>query len=168
MNEIKHIYYYLFNKKNSYFCKVHLYKTQINNIMIEHQGVITNIADHKVSVMILQQSACSSCHAKGACMAADSKEKLVDIADYTGKYKVNDLVTVVGQKSMGYKAVLWAFVVPIIILVSILVISISAWNFGEIEAALVSIASLVPYYAVLFLLRDKMANSFKFTIKNNN
>ncbi len=136
--------------------------------MIEHQGVIKDITDHKVSVLILQQSACSSCHAKGACTAADSKEKMVNIDDYTGKYKVNDLVTVVGQKSMGYKAVLWAFVVPIIILVSILVISISLWNFGEIESALISILSLVPYYALLYLLRDRMANSFKFTIKNNN
>ena len=136
--------------------------------MIEHRGVITSIADHKVSVMILQQSACSSCHAKGACMAADSKEKMVDITDHTGKYKVNDLVTVVGQKSIGYRAVLWAFVIPIIILVSILVVSISVWNLGEIKAALAAIISLVPYYAMLYLLRNRMANSFVFTIKNNN
>ncbi len=136
--------------------------------MIEHQGVIKNIADHKVSVLILQQSACSSCHAKGACTAADSKEKMVDIDDYTGKYKINDLVTVVGQKSMGYKAVLWAFVVPIIILVAILVISVTHWSFGEIEAALAAMLSLVPYYAILYALRNRMANSFKFTIKNNN
>ena len=136
--------------------------------MIEHQGVITDIAGHKVSVTILQQSACSSCHARGACTAADSKEKMVDIADYTGKYKVNDLVTVVGQKSMGYRAVLWAFVIPIIILVSILVVSVNAWGLGEIDAALAAIISLVPYYAILYLLRDRMAGSFKFTIKNKN
>ena len=136
--------------------------------MIEHQGVITDIAGHKVSVTILQQSACSSCHARGACTAADSKEKMVDIADYTGKYKVNDLVTVVGQKSMGYRAVLWAFVIPIIILVSILVVSVNAWGLGEIDAALAAIISLVPYYAILYLLRKRMAGSFKFTIKNKN
>ena len=136
--------------------------------MIEHQGVITDIAGHKVSVTILQQSACSSCHARGACTAADSKEKMVDIADYTGKYKVNDLVTVVGQKSMGYRAVLWAFAIPIIILVSILVVSINAWGLGEIDAALAAIISLVPYYAILYLLRNRMAGSFKFTIKNKN
>lgn len=136
--------------------------------MIEHKGVITSISDHKISVMILQQSACSSCHAKGACTAADSKEKMVDVSDFTGKYKVNDLVTVVGQKSMGYKAVWWAFVIPIIIVVSLLVVSISVWGFGDMEAAMAAIVSLVPYYGLLYLLRNKMANSFKFTIKNNN
>ena len=136
--------------------------------MSEHKGVITSISDHKISVMILQQSACSSCHAKGACTAADSKEKMVDVSDFTGKYKVNDLVTVVGQKSMGYKAVWWAFVIPIIIVVSLLVVSISVWGFGDMEAAMAAIVSLVPYYGLLYLLRNKMANSFKFTIKNNN
>lgn len=155
-------------KRIAIFAKFICTKHRVNNIMIEHQGVITDIAGHKVSVTILQQSACSSCHARGACTAADSKEKMVDIADYTGKYKANDLVTVVGQKSMGYRAVLWAFVIPIIILVSILVVSVNAWGLGEIDAALAAIISLVPYYAILYLLRNRMAGSFKFTIKNKN
>ena len=135
--------------------------------MIEHRGVITSITDNKVSVKILQQSACSSCHAKGACTAADSKEKMVDVTDNTGSYRVNDQVTVVGQKSMGYKAVLWAFVIPIIIIISILFLSSSVLKLGEVEAALTTIISLVPYYAILYLLRNRMADSFKFTIKNN-
>ena len=54
--------------------------------MIEHQGIITSISDKKISVKIIQQSACSTCHAKGACMAADSKEKVVEVTDVTGKY----------------------------------------------------------------------------------
>ena len=136
--------------------------------MIEHTGVITSITDNKVSVKILQQSACSSCHAKGACSAADSKEKMVDITDYTGKYRVNDHVTVIGQKAMGYKAVLWAFVVPILIIISILIISSYILNLSEVATALTTIISLVPYYAILYLLRDIMADSFKFTIKDIN
>lgn len=136
--------------------------------MIEHTGVITSITDNKVSVKILQQSACSSCHAKGACTAADSKEKMVDITDYTGRYRVNDQVTVIGQKSMGYKAILWAFVIPIVIIVLILIMGTSIWQFSEIKTALTTIISLVPYYALLYLLRNRMAESFKFTIKNLN
>ncbi|MEA5046465.1 MAG: SoxR reducing system RseC family protein [Petrimonas sp.] len=136
--------------------------------MIEHQGIIANISDKKISVKILQQSACSSCHAKGACMAADSKEKMVDVTDSTGKYKINDLVTIEGKESMGYKAVLWAFVIPVFILVLILILATSVWKWGEVEAAIASILALAPYYLILYLLRHKMANSFKFTIKNFN
>ncbi len=135
--------------------------------MIEHKGVIASISGNKLSVKILQESACSSCHAKGACMAADSKEKRVDITDFTGKYKINDSVTIEGKESMGYKAVFWAFVIPLLILVLTIVLATSVWKLGEMEAAITSIIALAPYYVILYLLRNKMANSFKFTIKNN-
>lgn len=135
--------------------------------MIEHKGVIASISGNKLSVKILQESACSSCHAKGACMAADSKEKRVDITDFTGKYKINDSVIIEGKESMGYKAVFWAFVIPLLILVLTIVLATSVWKLGEMEAAITSIITLAPYYVILYLLRNKMANSFKFTIKNN-
>ncbi|WP_436414437.1 SoxR reducing system RseC family protein [Petrimonas sp.] len=135
--------------------------------MIEHKGVIASISGNKLSVKILQESACSSCHAKGACMAADSKEKMVDITDFTGKYKINDSVIIEGKESMGYKAVFWAFVIPLLILVLTIVLATSVWKLGEMEAAITSIITLAPYYVILYLLRNRMANSFKFTIKNN-
>ena len=136
--------------------------------MIEHEGIIAGVSGNKLSVKILQQSACSECHAKGACMAADSKEKLVDVIDFSGQYKPNDLVTIQGKESMGYKAILWAFLIPVALLVAILVLSTSVWNFGEMKAAMAAILSLVPYYAMLYLLRNKMAQTFRFRIKNKN
>lgn len=135
--------------------------------MIEHQGIITAILDKKISVKILQQSACSSCHAKGACMAADSKEKTIEVTNVEGNYKLNDLVTLECKESMGYRAVLWAFVVPVVILVSTIIVATSAWRWGETEAAVASVLALAPYYLLLYFLRHKMAGSFKFTIKNN-
>ena len=134
--------------------------------MIEHQGIITSISDKKISVKIIQQSACSTCHAKGACMAADSKEKVVEVTDVTGKYKINDLVIIEGKESMGYKAVLWAFVIPVFILVLTIILATSAWKWRETEAAIASVLALAPYYLALYFLRHKMANSFTFTIKN--
>ena len=55
--------------------------------MIEHEGIIEKVKGNNITVRILQKSACSDCHARAACMASDSKEKLVDIRDYTGMYK---------------------------------------------------------------------------------
>jgi sigma-E factor negative regulatory protein RseC len=92
----------------------------------------------------------------------------VDITDSSGRYNINDLVVIQGKESMGYKAVLWAFVIPIIILVLMLILTTLVWKMGEMKAAITSIIALAPYYAILYLLRNKMANSFKFTIKNNN
>lgn len=136
--------------------------------MIEHEGIIEKISGDQITVRIIQKSACSACHAKGACMAADSKEKIVSISDSSGRFNEKELVIIEGKNSIGYNAILWAFVIPLIILISILVISLNNLKLSEIEAALSSIAALIPYYFILYLLRNKMANSFKFSIKKTN
>ncbi len=136
--------------------------------MIEHKGIVAGISGSKLSVKILQQSACSECHAKNSCMAADSKEKFVDISDFSGKYNINDLVTIEGKTSMGYKAVLWAFLLPVILLVTVLFVSQSLWEMTDTQAALTAIISLIPYYLALYLLRGRMAQTFTFRIKNKN
>ena len=136
--------------------------------MIEHEGVIEKVKDNNITVRILQKSACSDCHARVACMAADSKEKMVEIKDYTGIYHENERVIIEGKKSIGYKAVLWAFVTPLSLLLLILILSLTIWNFSETEAAMNSIIALVPYYIVLYFSRNRMANSFRFNIKKTN
>lgn len=133
--------------------------------MIEHEGVIEHIIDHRVTVRLLQQSACSACHAKGACMAADSKEKLVEVFDFSGRFRKNERVIIEGKESMGYKAVVWAFIIPLVILILTLTLTLTLWNFSEIEAAISSMIALLPYYLVLYLLRKKMSKTFQFTIK---
>jgi len=136
--------------------------------MIEHEGIIEKIRGNKITVLITQQSACSTCHAKGACMAADAKEKRVDITDSSGSFSENERVIIEGKESVGYKAVFWAFVLPLVILIVMLVLTTTVWDFNETEAAISSIIALAPYYFILYLLRNKMANSFKFSINKTN
>lgn len=133
--------------------------------MIEHEGIIEKIDGNNITVRILQKSACSSCHAKGACMAADSKEKQVNVSDFSGKFIENEHVIIEGKEALGYKAILWAFVIPLIIILVVLILTLNFWNFSETEAALSSMIALVPFYILLYLLRNKMAKSFKFSIK---
>lgn len=136
--------------------------------MIEHKGIIEKISGNQITVRIIQKSACSACHAKGACMAADSKEKLVNVSDSSGLYYEKELVVIEGKESIGYKAVLLAFAIPLIILITSLISTSIYLDFNETKAALFSIISLAPYYFILYLFRNKMANSFKFSIKKTN
>ena len=136
--------------------------------MIEHEGIIHNINGNQFTICITQNSACSDCHAKGACMAADTKEKMVDVLDSSGQFKLNERVLLIGKTSIGYKAVLWAFVIPIIIMVGAIFAATSVWHVGELQAALAALITLVPYYAFLYLLRHKMGEKLAFTIKKLN
>ena len=136
--------------------------------MIEHEGIIEKVKGNNITVRILQKSACSDCHARAACMASDSKEKLVDIRDYTGMYQENESVIIEGKKSIGYKAVFWAFVLPLLFLILVLFLSLTLWNLSDTKAALASLVALIPYYCVLYFFRNRMANSFRFSIKKTN
>lgn len=133
--------------------------------MIEHEGIIEKINNNRLSVRILQQSACSACHAKGVCMAADSKEKLVDVTDFSGQFHENELVIIEGKESIGYKAVFWAFVLPLILLVVTLILSLLVWNLDDSKAAICALSALIPYYLLLYFLRKRMAKTFQFTIR---
>lgn len=136
--------------------------------MIEHEGYIRSIDGDKLTVSIIQNSACSECHARKACMAADTKEKMVDVIDTSGSYQVNERVVLLGKTSIGYRAIMWAFAIPLIILIVGVWLSTSTWNLTEMQSALVALCSLVPYYTLLYMLRHKMAGRLAFTINKSN
>lgn len=134
--------------------------------LIEHAGVIHQIDGRHIRVQILQESACSGCHAKGACSAADMKDKFVDIESDGSDYKVGEQVTLYGQSSMGLFAVLLAFVIPfLIILLTLFILK----NYIDNEAISGSIAlgTLLPYFLILSFFNSRLKSKLKFQIKKN-
>jgi sigma-E factor negative regulatory protein RseC len=135
-----------------------------NQQIIIHPGIVDHLEGDKVFVRILSQSACATCHVKGACSMADMEEKLIEVQtpEYL-KYNPGDNVTVRLKQSLGRKAVMLGYVVPLVILVASIVFFTLALN-NEGLAALLSILILVPYYIVLWMLRDKLKKQFSFSL----
>lgn len=131
---------------------------------IEHPGIIERIDGGRIFVSIVQQSACSGCHAKGICSASDCKDKIVEVQDNSGIYNVNDRVVVCGQASMGFQAVLLAFVVPLIIVLAVL-IGGAALGWNEALCGLSGLIVLLPYYVILYCFRERLKKKFVFTLK---
>lgn len=135
--------------------------------IIEHTGRIQHIKDNHIQVLITQNSACSGCHAKSACTAADSAEKIIDVYSDDTSYKVGDNVIVYGQRAVGMKAVLLAFVIPfLLILVSLFVLR--AFIENEAISGTLALAVLIPYYIIISLFKDKLSSKFQFHIKRDN
>lgn len=132
--------------------------------IITHQGIVENINGSQITVRIIQTSACAACSVKGHCSSADSKEKLVDVTDFSSAFKVGDPVLLIGATSMGMTAVLLAFVLPFILIVLSLFIFMSVMH-NELYAALTSLAVLVPYYYVLWMNKTRLKQKLSFTIK---
>jgi sigma-E factor negative regulatory protein RseC len=132
---------------------------------IIHPGIIENINGNKVSVRILSQSACSSCHAKQACTVADMKDKIIDAElDQPEKWNPGDEVMVRMDESLGHKAVVLGYGLPLVVLVGSIITFLSLFE-HEGLAALLSILMLVPYYFVLYLFRNKLHREFRFRIE---
>lgn len=135
---------------------------------IKHSGIIESTEDRCVHVRILQSSACGSCAVASHCSASEAKEKMVDIYDRNaGIYQKGQLVTIATDGPTGFKAVLFGYGLPLIVLIAVLVFTIIITG-NETIAALLAIASLVPYYIILYLLRDKINRQVNFTIEKIN
>ena len=135
---------------------------------INHNGRIEKIEGDTIFVRIIQQSACSGCHAKGMCSASDQKEKVIEVNDpNSDRFHINEEVTLCGQSSLGLQAVLLAFVLPLIIVVAAIV-SGNYLQWDETTSGLTGLLLLVPYYCILYFSREKLKRNFIFTLKKLN
>ncbi|MCT4587251.1 MAG: SoxR reducing system RseC family protein [Carboxylicivirga sp.] len=132
---------------------------------IEHEGIVEEVSTQLVKVRIVNESACASCHAKGSCTAADLQDKLIDIYQIDSDFKPGQKVMLLGKKSLAPKAVLLAYIYPILLILAGLVTTYYLSN-DELLAGGVSLAILLPYYFIIYLLKDKLKRTFSFTIKH--
>lgn len=132
---------------------------------VDHLGKVQEITTSNVMVLILSQSACAACHAKGACGISDVEEKLVVVHKPNHSFFVGQDVRVILKQSLGFKALVVAYVIPFL-LVLIALIILTAVGFSEGKSGLLSLLILVPYYFGLHLFRDKHSSQFIFDIES--
>ena len=133
---------------------------------ISHSGVIESIEDGCVHVRIVQTAACAACKVAGYCNAAESKEKIVDVFsdDVAKSLAVGQSVVVTTSGSVAARALLWGFGLPFVVLVVVLVVVLLLTG-DEGIAALSGLGALIPYYILLYLLRDRMREQLAFRIE---
>lgn len=132
---------------------------------IKHTGIVDGVEGECVKVRILQASACSACKVAAHCNASEMKEKMVEIrmAD-AASYQKGDSVVVVADASVGYRASLYGYLLPLVAMVATL-IAVLATTHSEGMAAVSALGILIPYYVVLYLMRNKLRNRFSFKLE---
>ena len=132
--------------------------------MIDHEGIIVQIEKDVAHVKIDSQSACSACHAKGVCGAADQEEKFLDVTLHGEAYANGEVVKVQVAKRLGFKAVALGYFYPFLLLMLVLVVTLAA-GVSELKAGSFALLSLIPYYLGLYLARKRIESSFTFSIQ---
>lgn len=133
--------------------------------LIDCRGIVKSVMAGAVSVAIMQESACASCAAAAMCHSSEKRQKVVEVlVRDAGRYVEGQEVTIVGEFGLGLRATLWAYAMPLVLLMAVLVV-VSRLTGSEGWGALVALVSLVPYYIMLYLLRDRLQRRFTFRIK---
>ncbi len=131
---------------------------------VRHSGVVEAVTKTGVRVRIVQTSACASCKISGHCNASESKTKYVDVRNSAvGDLKVGDQVSVSASQSVVAKALLLSFGVPFVVLVGVLAAVYTSTG-NDVLSGSVAILSLLPYYLLLYCLRDRVGRSVVFAI----
>ncbi len=128
---------------------------------IEHDGIVGKVDGDKVVVRIERMSACAECHAKSVCSTNDKSEKEIEALTLGAEFAVGESVKIIGQKSLGMRAVLLAYVVPFCIVIGAMVL-LTALSDNELLNGTASLCCLIPYFVIMRLMNKKLESKFKF------
>ena len=132
--------------------------------MKEHKGNIIRIDGNTVTVKVLQLSACAHCEGKKFCTLAESKEKEIKISvEDPSIYSIGEEVEILVQKKQMFTAVLWAYVLPLILLFVGVGVG-TALEMQEVHSALLGLLAVVVYYVFLFAINKILSKSLEFKI----
>lgn len=137
----------------------------MSDTVIEHTGIVVKTDENSTEVLILSKSACASCQVKGTCGASDMSEKIIEVPN-AGCFAKGDSVQLSMKLTYGYIAMVYAYVLPFILMLAVLLLATHASS-NELVGGLASLAVLVPYYTVLYFQKDRLKNKFRYTLKHS-
>ena len=126
-----------------------------------------SVAEGCVKVRILQTSACAACKVASHCNASDKKVKIIEVfCDDAASYQIGQEVRVTASRQVAANALLLSFGIPFLLLMLILIVTLKLSG-NEGVAAIAAIASLVPYYLVLWLFKYRIRQRLAFALERN-
>lgn len=136
------------------------------NKSITHEGVVIGVDGQQVTVQFVQNSACSSCHAKALCTggSSESAEKRVVANSYGVPYQVGEQVKIIVAGGLAWSAVVIAFVVPLVFALVSLFVCVELTG-SEVAGSLGTLALLALYYLVVWTQRHRLERRVEFTLE---
>ncbi|MDR0790601.1 MAG: SoxR reducing system RseC family protein [Bacteroidales bacterium] len=125
-------------------------------------------SNNAVKVVIHRQSACASCHAKAACTSLDKKDQTINVKTNDAQsYEIGEEVQILIAQSLGLKAVVLAFIVPLIVLLAVVIVLTK--YFPTLNQSIIAVIALLSYFVYCFLLyslRNKIDRHFVLKIQH--
>ena len=131
---------------------------------VTHTGIVKSVGEDGITVNIVVQSGCASCEIKGACSMSEQSDKELDIDCSPIGFNVGQHVNIRLKSSQGMNALFLGYVLPFLILLTVMIILTSLTD-KEGLVGVISIASLVPYYSLLYYYRKQIKKKFTYVVE---
>ena len=145
-------------KNFSYLC------TLFMDELIRHTGVVLSTNGKMAHVEIVQTSACSACKAKSMCMSAESQQKEMDVM-MLEPLQTGDKVEVMVRERLAWKAILLAYILPFIVMLTVIVVLDFLTKWSEAVVGTLSLCAIALYYIGLSFFKHRLQTQFTFTAR---
>jgi positive regulator of sigma E activity len=129
------------------------------------QGIVSKITETEITVNVKCSSACHECSHRDGCSLSEivTKQIVIPIED-SNIYQLGQLVELeISNQSMCY-SILYAYVLPLFLVVGTLV-ALSSLGYSETTSALWCLIILIPYYTLLSKINSWLKNKIRIKIK---
>jgi len=132
---------------------------------VTHSGTVRKIVGDKAEISVLSTASCISCSLNSVCSVSDMKEKIIEVdLNQVAQYNKGDSVVVEMKQSYGTWAVLLGYLFPFFVLFLGLIMFLH-FGLNQGLSGILAIALLIPYYSILYLLRDFFKKRFRYHIQ---
>ncbi len=133
---------------------------------MQQSATIISIKGEKIECKVDCGDACKGCAARKVCGGEEEKEgKVLTLTSYNKNHKVGDHITIEVSNSMGLKAVILAYLLPVAILIGVL-LTLQAVGVEELTAGLSALGALALYFIAMKIF--KIGNSVSVSISEDN
>ncbi|MDR3227513.1 MAG: SoxR reducing system RseC family protein [Prevotellaceae bacterium] len=133
--------------------------------LIQHTGTVSTINDNEIIVDIERLSACATCESKSVCMTLNSKIQQIKCKNEGYDLKTGDIVTLKLKRSFGFYAATIAFIIPLFLFISTIIIFNETLEINEGMSSLAAFAVIALYYIIIHFFDYKISKKINFRIE---
>ncbi len=133
-----------------------------NHSVISNWAIVKSIDNEQITVVMEPNPACIGCATSGVCevSSADNKQLSVPIREGI-REGMRVRVSISGQS--GFSALAIGYLIPFLLMFATLVILVSL-GISEGLSGLIALGILIPYYGILYFVRNIINRKFHFEI----
>lgn len=134
---------------------------------IEHKAKVTAFSEKEgtVTVAVEHGDECGGCPAARLCGIADAGKDLLTIKDpRPGRFQIGERVRIRGRESLHRRAIMVCTVIPCVLLIAVMT-AVYVATMSQGRAALWGIGTMILFFLMLYMGRNKIAHEFTFTIE---